>query len=91
MINFKLGVPDAINCKVYPMTAVEDAALDEWPDEQKVKGYIWDSQSPYTSSFFFIKKQDGKLHPVQDYRKINDWTVCNQYPLPLIGKLVCSE
>jgi hypothetical protein len=42
----------------------------------------------YASSFFFIKKKDGKLRPVQDYRKVNTWTVCNQYPLPLIGDLI---
>jgi hypothetical protein len=42
------------------------------------------------SSFFFIKKKDGKLWPVQDYRKVNAWMVRNQYPLPLIGDLICD-
>jgi hypothetical protein len=79
---------DAIDCKVYLMTAVEDATLDDWIDKMKAKGYIQDLQSPYTSSFFFIKKKDGKLHPVQDYRMINKWTIHNQYPLPIIGDLV---
>jgi hypothetical protein len=72
------------------MTATEDAALNNWIDEMKGKGYIRNSQSPYTSSFFFIKKKDGKLRPVQDYRTINKWTVRNQYPLPIIGDLVCN-
>jgi hypothetical protein len=63
-------------------------ALDEWIEEMKAKGYIRDSQSPYASSFFFIKKKDRKLCPVQDYRKINTWTIHNQYPLPIIGDLV---
>jgi hypothetical protein len=87
-IEFKPGIPDTIDCKVYPMTVIEDAALDEWIDEQKAKGYIHDSQSLYASSFSFIKKKDGKLCPVQDYRKINLWMIRNQYPLPLIGELV---
>jgi hypothetical protein len=39
-ISFKPSTPDAIDCKVYPMTAVEDAALDDWIDEMKAKGYI---------------------------------------------------
>jgi len=38
--------------------------------------------------FFFIKKKDGKLRPVQDYRPINNWTIKNKYPLPLIPQLV---
>ncbi len=52
------------------------------------KGYIWVSKSPYASPFFFIKKKDGKLCPVQDYQKINALTVHNQYPLPLISDLL---
>ncbi len=40
------------------------------------------------SPFFFIKKKDGKLRPVQDYRKLNSLTVKNQYPLPLIPELI---
>ena len=74
-INFKDRAPDAIDCKVYPMTRAEDEALDEFIDEQLAKGYIRPSISPYASSFFFIKKKDGKLRPVQDYRNINKWTV----------------
>jgi Reverse transcriptase (RNA-dependent DNA polymerase) len=37
---------------------------------------------------FFIKKKDGKLQPVQDYQPINQWTIHNAYPLPLIPKLI---
>jgi hypothetical protein len=70
------------------MTRIEDEALDTFIDEQLEKGYIRPSKSQYASSFFFIKKKDGKLRPVQDYRKINAWTVHNQYPLPLIGDLI---
>ena len=32
-IDFKSGVPDTIDCKVYPMTCTEDDALDEFIDE----------------------------------------------------------
>ena len=38
--------------------------------------------------FFFVKKKDGKLRPVQDYRKLNEMTIKNRYPLPLIKELV---
>jgi hypothetical protein len=70
------------------MMQIEDEALDVFIDEQLEKGYIRPSKSQYASSFFFIKKKDGKLRPVQDYRRINAWTVRNQYPLPLIGDLI---
>ena len=72
------------------MTQVEDKALEEFIKEQYVKGYIHPSKSPYASPFFFIKKKDRKLHPVQDYQHINHYTVKNQYPLPLILELVAD-
>jgi hypothetical protein len=87
-IEFKPGAPDAIECKIYPMTRSEDEALDVFIDKQLEKGYIRPSKSQYASSFFFIKKKDRKLRPVQDYRKVNAWMVRNQYPLPLIGDLI---
>jgi hypothetical protein len=70
------------------MTSTEEEALDAFLDEQLAKGYIRPPISPYASSFFFIKKKDGKLRPVQDYRNLNKWTVRNQYPLPLITALI---
>ena len=65
MIKFKKGTPDAIDCKVYPMSQKEDEALKDFLAEQLEKGYIRPSKSHYASSFFFISKKDGKLHPVE--------------------------
>jgi hypothetical protein len=87
-IDLKPGAPDAIDCKVYPMTRDEDTALEKFLDEMVAKGYIRPSKSPYASPFFFVKKEDGKLRPVQDYRRLNSHTVRNQYPLPLIAQLI---
>ena len=47
-----------------------------------------ESKSQYVSPFFFIKKKDGKLQLVQDYRKVNEWTIRNRYPLPLIPEMI---
>ena len=41
-----------------------------------------------TSPFFFVDKKDGKLRPCQDYRLLNEGTIKNTYPLPLISELV---
>ena len=89
-IDLKPEAPDAIPCKVYLMTPSEDKALEEFIREQYAKGYIRPSKLPYASPFFFIKKRDGKLRPVQDYRHLNSYTIKNQYPLPLISDLTNS-
>ena len=89
-IELKEGAPKAIDCKIYPITAGEDEKLREFIEEQRAKGYIRPSKSPYASPFFFVKKKDGKLRPVQDYRKLNEYTIKDKYLLPLIPDLIAE-
>jgi hypothetical protein len=89
-IDLKPGAPNALDCKIYPMTRSEDTAPEKFLDEMVAKGYIRPSKSPYASPFFFVKKKDGKLRPVQDYRRLNSHTVRNQYPLTLIAQLISN-
>ncbi|THG96639.1 hypothetical protein EW145_g7747 [Phellinidium pouzarii] len=70
------------------MTPKEELALDEFLTENLRKGYIRPSKSPMASPFFFIGKKDNTLRPCQDYRALNEGTIKNAYPLPLIGDLM---
>ncbi|THH03075.1 hypothetical protein EW145_g6547 [Phellinidium pouzarii] len=70
------------------MTPKEELALDEFLTENLRKGYIHPSKSPMASPFFFIGKKDNTLRPCQDYRALNEGTIKNAYPLPLIGDLM---
>ena len=46
------------------------------------------SKSPYAANFFFVKKKDGKLHPVQDYCLLNKWTKKNKNVSLLINQII---
>jgi len=37
---------------------------------------------------FFVGKKDGKKRMVQDYWYFNEWTIRNNYPLPLILDII---
>jgi len=37
---------------------------------------------------FFVGKKDGKKRMVQDYQYLNEWTIKNNYPLPLISDVL---
>ena len=87
-IELKPGAPSTLPSKIYPLSQVELQELQKFVDEHLKRGTIRPSKSPYAASFFFIKKKNGKLRPVQDYRPINEWTVKNKYPLPLIPQLI---
>ena len=52
------------------------------------KGYIRPSKSPQIALVFFIGKKNGKKRIVQDYRYLNEWTIKNNYSLPLILDIV---
>ena len=80
--------PQTLDCKVYPLDTGGPKRLDEFIDDHLAKGYIRRSKSPYASQFFFVKKKDGKFQPVQDYQMLNNYTVRNTYPLPLIKELI---
>jgi hypothetical protein len=75
-------------CKVYPISVTEQSELDHFLTENLKTGHIRQSKSPMASPVFFIKKKDGSLQLVQDYWMLNDMTVKNKYPLPLISELV---
>ncbi|VDC04059.1 unnamed protein product [Peniophora sp. CBMAI 1063] len=77
-----------VDCKVYPLTLAEQDELRKFIEENLKSGPIRPSKSPMASPFFFIEKKDGSLRPVQDYRKLNEMTVKNRYPLPLIQELL---
>jgi hypothetical protein len=64
-----------LDCKIYPLTLVEQGKLKEYIRENLEKGYIRPSKSQYSSPFFFVGKKDGKLRPVVDYRKLNSFMV----------------
>ena len=57
MIELKKDAPDAIKCKVYPMSWTEDTALQYFLKEQLTKGYIHSLKSQYALSFFFTPRR----------------------------------
>src|SRR6266446_1664357 len=87
-INLKEDAPAVLDCKIYPLSHDQDSKLPKFLGEHLHKGYIRESKSPYAAPFFFIKKKDGKLRPVQDYQKLNEQTIRDNYPLPLIKTIL---
>ena len=83
-------VPDAKlpRGRTFPLSCPEQKELDEFLCENLWNGCIRLSKSPMGALVFFIKKKDGSLCLVQDYQKLNEITVKNLYPLPLISDVL---
>ncbi len=74
-IELTLNANANLDCKVYPLNHTEQEEFDNFLDENLSSRRIQPSKSPMASPFFFVKKKDGKLQPVQDYRKLNEMTI----------------
>ena len=74
--------------KIYPLLREEREEVHKFINEQLRKGYIRPSKSPQIALVFFVGKKDQKKQMVQDYRYLNEWTIKNNYPLPLISDIV---
>ncbi|KAJ1595608.1 hypothetical protein NDA11_004253 [Ustilago hordei] len=62
----------------------EMSELRRYLDENLEKGFIRPSKSPAQSPVLFVPKKDGGLRLCVDYRGLNEITVKNRAPLPLI-------
>ena len=78
----------ALDCKIYPLSKEEQTQLKEFLKENLETNWIRPSKSLMASPFFFVKKKDGKLRPIQDYWKLNEMMIKNRYPLLLISELI---
>jgi hypothetical protein len=76
------------DCKIYLLSQTKQMELDKFIEEHLKSGRIRPSKSPSASLFFFVKKKDGSLRPVQDYRRLNEVMIKNKYPLLLIQELI---
>jgi len=69
---------------LYGMSREELEALKKYLEENLNKSFIRHSSSPAGAPVLFVKKSDGSLRLCVDYRGLNEITVKNRYPLPLI-------
>jgi hypothetical protein len=69
---------------IYLLSWTELEALKKWLEENLSKGFIQASSSPAGAPILFVKKGNGSLRLCVDYRGLNEGTMKNRYPLPLL-------
>ncbi|CCO34607.1 Retrotransposable element Tf2 155 kDa protein type 3 [Rhizoctonia solani AG-1 IB] len=73
---------------IYPMTPSETTALKEHIDSELAGGKICRSTSPAGAPVMFVKRADGRLRLVVDYRRLNAITIKDCYALPRQDELI---
>lgn len=71
---------------IYNLSEVELIVLRQYIDKHLANQFIRPSKSPAGAPILFVKKPSGGLRLCVDYRGLNNITIKNRYPLPLIGE-----
>lgn len=66
------------------MSQEELAATKKYLNEHLAKGFIRPSSLPATALVLLVRKPGGGLRVYIDYRGLNEITIKNRYPIPLI-------
>ncbi|KAM0053973.1 putative nucleotidyltransferase, Ribonuclease H [Helianthus debilis subsp. tardiflorus] len=89
--NHKIQLMDesvSINQRAYRYPVGQKDIIEKMVQEMLDMGIIRHSVSSFASPVVLVKKKDGTWRLCVDYRKLNDQTVKNRFPIPLIEELL---
>ena len=70
-----------------PMKKEKFKKLKKYLEKNLAKGFIRESTLPVKHAVFFVLKKNGNNRLCVDYRKINNITIKNRYPISSAKKL----
>ena len=80
----KLTDETPIKSRPYRVPYMQLKEVEKHIDQMLRMGVIRKSESPWASPIVMVRKQDGTLRFCVDFRKINERTIKDSYPMPLI-------
>jgi len=72
----------------YQKSPLENEFLEKEIRKMEKDGIISPSESPWSVPVVIVKKKNNKFRLCVDYRKLNEITIRDQYPLPRIDELL---
>lgn len=74
--------------RLHRLSLPEEEATQEFISHNLQRGYIRPSSSSVAAKQFFVPKKDGTPRPVVDYRRLNEQTIKDRYPLPFLWEII---
>ncbi|GJR39964.1 putative mitochondrial protein [Tanacetum coccineum] len=81
------GAPP-VNIRPYKHPPTQKDAIELMVKELLETRVIRHSHSPFSSPIVMVKKKDGTWRMCMDYRKLNQYTVKDKFPIPVIEELI---
>jgi hypothetical protein len=77
-----------INLKPYIYSSFHKNEVERQLNGLPKAGFITNSVSPFASPVLLVKKNDDSWRFCVDYRKLNDLTVKNRFPMPIVEDIL---
>lgn len=86
-ISFKPGaVP--VNSRPYKYSPLHKNKIERQVKELLLAGLITHSTSPFASPVLLVQKKDGSWRFCVDFRKLNELTIKNTFPMPIVDEIL---
>ncbi|XBH55725.1 hypothetical protein VPH35_077749 [Triticum aestivum] len=76
------------NTRPYRYSPLQKDEIEGQVREMLDSGVITHSVSPYAAPVLLVKKKDNTWHFCINYRRLNDVTIKNKFPLPIVDELL---
>lgn len=90
-VDHKIPLKDeskVVNLRPYRFSYFQRLEIEKIVEELLKNSFIQPSTSPYSSPILLVKKNDGTWRMCVDFRRLNDNTVKNKFPIPVINDLL---
>lgn len=77
-----------VNVRPYRYPYIQKTEIENIIREMLDSGIVRPSVSPFTSPILLVRKKDNTWRLCVDYRKLNQITIKNKYPIPAIDELL---